>query len=668
MNWNIIHQPAFQKLVQALCLTLVHSLWQGLLVAMMAAAVLLSTRRSKPAWRYKLLALVMSLFVLGSVTTFGLILNSTETSAGSLNAYPMPWGEQSVFSDNADVVTIAMADMVTGSDWISHAIDFFSVHAQLIVTIWFIVFALKSLQAASGLYYLKRVTRSVSVPEMRWIVRFCELAERMRVHQNVELLESVQVAVPMVIGFLKPVVLVPLGMLANLPAGQVEAILLHELAHIRRRDYLVNLVQIFCENIFFFNPAILWISRLIREEREHCCDDLAIGVTQNKTSFIHALVSFQEYNQSRSAFEMAFSKKRNHLLDRIKRIVNNNNKPLEAMEKLFVTVSLAAAIALSAATTPEKSAVPGKVPVEQRRVPLPEMTEQRRIVRAKPDTLPKRKGVVEKTQIHAANVRTAHEGISTYHVTRNNKEYEIVQRNGKTVSLWVDDREIPESEYGKYQPEIDKLMEEIKIQHERAEKDREKAEEMRKEADIQRRHADKQREEADQQRRIAEKQRDEAGLQRILAQKQRDEADQVRLLAEKQREAADDMRKQADLMRLIAEKQRLAAGEQRAEAEVQRKKADEMRKEAEKDREVYMKLQEELIGELTTAGLVKDTESLSYKLGQDELIVNGVKQPADFHQKLKAKYLKDLGDKKPELFYNFKGKTGYSTSGMHYNR
>nr|WP_295925191.1 M56 family metallopeptidase [uncultured Dyadobacter sp.] len=666
MNWNIIHQPAFQKLVQALCLTLVHSLWQGLLAAIIAGAVLLSTRKSKPALRYKLLALVMSLFVIGSVSTFGLILNGA--GAGPQNTYPMPWGEQSVFSDEADVVTIAMAEITTGSHWIRHAVDFFSLHAQLIVTIWFIVFALKSLQAASGLYYLKKVTRSVSVPEMRWIVRFCELAGRMRVRQEVELLESIQVAVPMVIGFLKPVVLVPMGMLANLPAGQVEAILLHELAHIRRRDYLVNLVQIFCENIFFFNPAILWISGLIREEREHCCDDLAIGVTQNKTSFIHALVSFQEYNQSGSVFEMAFSKKRNHLLDRIKRIVNNNNKPLEAMEKLFVTVSLAAAIVLSAATTPEKPAVTAKVPDQQRRAPLAEVTQQPQIVHAKPDTLPRKKGVVEKTQIHSANVRTAREGISTYHVTRNNREYEIVQRNGKTVSLWVDNREIPESEYGKYQPEIDKLMEEIRIQHERAEKDREKAEEMRKEADIQRRHADKQREEADQQRQVAEKQREEANHQRVLAQKQRDDADQTRVLAEKQREAADDMRKQADQMRLVAEKQRLLAGEQRELAEVQRKKAEEMRKVAEKDREVYMKLQEGLIGELTDAGLVKDTESLSYKLGQDELIVNGVKQPSDFHQKLKAKYLKDLGGKKPEMFYNFKGRTGYSISGMSYDR
>jgi beta-lactamase regulating signal transducer with metallopeptidase domain len=85
-------------------------------------------------------------------------------------------------------------------------------------------------------------------------------------------------------------------MLTTLPASEIEAILLHELAHIRRRDYLVNLLQSFSDIIFFFNPAVLWLSSLIRDERENCCDDIAIGEVKNKKQFIHALLSFQEYN------------------------------------------------------------------------------------------------------------------------------------------------------------------------------------------------------------------------------------------------------------------------------------------------------------------------------------------------------------------------------------
>ncbi|SDD74665.1 Signal transducer regulating beta-lactamase production, contains metallopeptidase domain [Dyadobacter soli] len=684
MNWNIIDQPTAHEWVRAFCLTLVHSLWQGLIAAIVAGAILLCTRKSRPAFRYNMLALVMLLFVSAAVVTF--VLTMRDTAAVQEGARPASaivfsgeWIMQAAFQ-NAGNAAIA----ATETGWVMRIMAFFTEHAQVIVTVWFLIFALKSLLAASGLLYLRKVAQQVSTPEMKWIVRFYELAERMRISQEVELRESLQVAVPMVVGFLNPVVLVPLGMLANLPAAQVEAILLHELAHIRRRDYLINLVQIFCENVFFFNPAVWWISKLIREEREHCCDDLAIGVMQNKTSFIHALVSFQEYNQSRPAFEMAFSKKRNHLLDRIKRIVNNNNKPLDAMEKLFVTFSLAAAIALSAATAPEKPVkqslpmVPANRPVEK--ITLP---EQPAVPNSETDTLPRKKLKSGEMQVHSANIYSAQEGISTYNVTRNNKQYEIVKRNGKIISLFIDNQEITESDYAKHQLEIDKIMEEIKVQHELAEKQREQAEVQRKQAEKQRELAEKQREEAQEMRKMAEgqrqeaeKQREKANAMRLDAEKQREQAEQIRVSAnanrdelakvrqeaEKMREAADGMRKQAEQMRLDAEKQRELAAEQRAQAEVQRQKAEEMRKVAEKEREVYIKMQDDVIEELGNAGVIKDKHNLSFKLGDDELIVNGVKQPADLHLKLKNTYLKTDGGKKSEMYYNYNGRSGYSTT------
>ncbi|MCF0069056.1 M48 family metalloprotease [Dyadobacter sp. CY261] len=661
MNWNIIDQPATHLWIEALCLTLMHSLWQGLIAAILVGGILLSTRKSKPALRYNLLALVMFLFVSVAVLTFVLIIGQSEGASRTMAVFSREWVATAVLQNTGNAMSVAVE-----SDWMASIIHFFSRHAQVIVAVWFVIFALKSLQAASGLHYLNKVTRSVAEPQMKWIVRFYELAERMQIRGEIELRESAQVAVPMVIGFLKPVVLVPLGMLANLPAGQVEAILLHELAHIRRRDYLVNLLQIFCENVFFFNPAVLWVSKLIREQREHCCDDLAISVMQNKTSFIHALVSFQEYNQSRPAFEMAFSKKRNHLLDRIKRIVNNNNKPLDAMEKLFVTFSLAAAIALSAATAPEKAVKSRlmRVPGETQSIENILLPEGHEAVIPQSDTLPKKKLKSADMEIHSANVHSAREGVSTYSVTRNNKHYEIVQRNGKMISLWIDDQEIPQSEYGKYQPEIDKIMVEVKVQHERAEKEREKAEEMRIAADGQRREADKQREEAHAMRLEADKHREEANEIRVNTNSNRGEAEKLRVEANKHREAAEDMRKQADAMRLNAEKQRKEADNFRAEAEVHRKEAEVHRAHADKEREAYVKIQEGIINELSSAGLVKDKENLSYKLSNEDLIVNGEKQSADLHQKLKNKYLKDLGNKKFELMYNYRNQNGHIKTGV----
>lgn len=326
------------------------------------------------------------------------------------------------------------------------------------------------------------------------------------------------------------------------------------------------------------------------------------------------------------------------------------------MEKLFVTLSLAAAVALSAATAPEKPVQSKTLAVPRRQVQtntvyLPE--EQEPVI-YQPDTLPRKKSQISDTEIHSASVRSEREGISTYSVTRNNKHYEMVQRNGKMISLFIDDQEIAENDYGKYQSEIDKILADIKIQHERAEKEREKAEEMRILADGQRRLADKQREEAHALRLEAEKNREHAGDLRVNANKNRDEAEKLRVEADKRREAAEDMRKQADQMRV--------------EAEQHRKEAEVHRAHAEKDREAYIKIQEEIISELSSAGLAKDKENLSYKLSNDELIVNGAKQSADLHQKLKAKYLKDLGDKKFELMYNYRNQNGHIKTGIVHSR
>lgn len=633
MNWNWIDQPAAYQWVEALCLTFVHSLWQGLLAAVLAGGILLFSRKSMPAVRYNLLAGVMLLLMGSAVLTFALVLDVAGLSGSHDPILSGQGTVQAIVQQNVSVNLNGRTSLV------AELIGFFSRHAQLIVNLWFLVFAFKSLRAATGLVYLRQLSHAASAPEMRWIVRFYELAGRMQVRGEVDLAESARVTVPMVIGFLKPVVLVPLGMLASLPAGQVEAILLHELAHIRRRDYLVNLVQVFCENVFFFNPAVWWISRLIREEREHCCDDLAIGVMQNKTSFIHALVSFQEYNQSRPAFEIAFAKKRNHLLDRIKRIINNHNKPLDAMEKLFVTFSLAAALALSAATAPEKPSKPSMpekrpaLPSEPVSLPVPASPARPQAAPVLPDTLPKRKAA--DMEIHSAAITGRRQGISTYNVTRNNKQYEIVQRNGRMISLWVDDQEIAEADYGKYQSEIDQIMAEVKVQHERAEKERAKAEEMRKMAD--------------EQRHEAEKHREQAHEMRLNAARERVEAEKFRVEAEAHRAEADVHRKEAEV--------------HRKEAEEHRKEAEKQRAVAEKEREAFEKIQEGIIQELISAGVVKDRESLSYRLSADELVVNGTKQPAELHQKIKSKYVQQLGDQRFELLYNYSGNNGFIRTG-----
>ncbi len=125
-------------------------------------------------------------------------------------------------------------------------------------------------------------------------------------------------------------------MLAQLSADQVESILLHELAHISRRDYLFNLVQNIVDTLFFFNPALLWVSSLIRTERENCCDDVAIRETRSRRKLIEALVSFHEYQQTTQNYVLAFAGQPNGIVKRVERIVHKRNHSLNAGERLLL--------------------------------------------------------------------------------------------------------------------------------------------------------------------------------------------------------------------------------------------------------------------------------------------------------------------------------------------
>src|SRR5688500_19438873 len=118
-------------------------------------------------------------------------------------------------------------------------------------------------------------------------------------------------------------------MLSQLSPPQVETILLHELAHIRRRDFAMNLLQRFAECIFFFNPFIVWISSRIREEREACCDDIVMEHISNKRSYLEALVSFRQPDFMVQGHAMALGRN-NNLLNRVKRIITQENRKLNA--------------------------------------------------------------------------------------------------------------------------------------------------------------------------------------------------------------------------------------------------------------------------------------------------------------------------------------------------
>jgi GWxTD domain-containing protein len=158
----------------------------------------------------------------------------------------------------------------------------------------------------------------------------------------------------MVIGHFRPVILMPAGLLAGLPAGQIEAILLHELAHIRRYDYIVNVLQRSVEGLLFYHPAMWWISRVIRAEREHCCDDVVVATIGNAHEYAVALAALEQNRWS--GREPAVAATGGSLVKRIRRLLdpkgpNGAWSPVIAAGILMATAAAALA-AWQAAPTP----------------------------------------------------------------------------------------------------------------------------------------------------------------------------------------------------------------------------------------------------------------------------------------------------------------------------
>ncbi len=437
-------EPVLHHLIQAFHWTLIHSLWQGLILAICTGLVLFLTPQSKPALRYNLLTFLLGLFLMGGGLTFYLEYHGLNPPFESVSEVV----ESSVSYQLANHHSAYQSsDLITNT--LYTVLDFSSAHAPIIVLLWFTIFILKAIQATTGLFYINRLRhQGIQSATPLWQGKLNTLAARLHIEKHILLMESSKISVPTVVGFFKPMILVPIGFINHIPQDQVEAILLHELAHIRRHDLAINLFQNIAESIYFFNPAVLWISHLIREEREHCCDDIALEVLSNKNILVNALVGFQDYKLNDCREAVAFASKRNHLLDRIKRIMFNNNKQLDAMEKLFVTTSLLTVTVLFAAFSQDLPKTP--------QPPTPPNIEN-----IAPPTPP----VPPVEPVEPTNPPTPIHGLGnnrhTIHITRDNKRYEIDEVDGKLESLKINGISIPKKDLEKYDSEVQKIIDEV---------------------------------------------------------------------------------------------------------------------------------------------------------------------------------------------------------------
>jgi beta-lactamase regulating signal transducer with metallopeptidase domain len=307
--------------------TLTHFLWQGAVLGLVAFFILRVVRPSSASARYVVGVCVLAAMLLTPIATF---VSSSGHSASSRRASqttstPTPVAGAGLVTGaivaNLEANPAAVRELLppAGQPVINaDEAPMAPTWLPIVTAVWMFGVATLSLRMLGGWLLTqllaRRAVRVVS-GEIEHAAR--EMARRLRLTRRFRVLESAAVSVPTLVGWIRPVVLLPAAVLAGLSPAQLQAVIAHELAHIRRHDYLVNLLQTFVETLLFYHPAVWWVSAEIRAEREHCCDDLAVDVCGDRLVYVSALAELTAVE--RRSFALAATD--GSLVTRVRRIL-----------------------------------------------------------------------------------------------------------------------------------------------------------------------------------------------------------------------------------------------------------------------------------------------------------------------------------------------------------
>jgi len=345
-------------------LTLLHFVWQGAAVAGILWMVLRFVPSRRADIRYGLALVALAALCVCPLVTFVSLQGHVEPAVDFVASAGVSSVQQEVLILGGGAGAPVAAPVDRPLDLPSTA-----------TLVWAIGVFVLGVRLAAGLWRAHQVTRRriVDVPE-DWQVRLAVLAEELGIRRPVRLIASELLDAPATVGIWKAVVLVPCSFLSKLPEEMVEALLLHELAHIRRHDYLLNIVQTVVETVLFYHPATWWVSHVVRAERENCCDDIAVGATGDSASYAKALTMLEE----RRVMALAVSASGGHLMKRIRRIlsINTSAEPAPAARPAAIIVTimaLALAATVLANTGDKKPQDKGgpEVKVDREAKPLP---------------------------------------------------------------------------------------------------------------------------------------------------------------------------------------------------------------------------------------------------------------------------------------------------------
>lgn len=300
------------ELTRIAAMTILHSVWQGAALAAIAAVAMVLFRSAST--RYNIAVALLVCMVAAPAVTFYVL--HQEQGAQSLRFRSI---SQATVSGDAVTITVAQ-DLVERAAALQPTVVPASTdYLPLLVEAWLIGVLLLSLRPAAGFFALRRIRRQhAKAVSARLSERCLALQDRLGIARVIRFCECVTLEAPAVIGWLCPVVYLPLSAITGLSAAQLDAVIAHELAHIKRFDAFVNLFQIAAETLLFYHPAVWWLSKRIRTERENCCDDVAVAVCGDPASYAQALANMAEWQ---AAPVMAMALNSHPLAARVARIL-----------------------------------------------------------------------------------------------------------------------------------------------------------------------------------------------------------------------------------------------------------------------------------------------------------------------------------------------------------
>lgn len=329
-----------QIAIQSLGWALLHSLWQGLLVYCLLLCIYKVLPNASSRFKYNAAAIAL----LGTFAWFadtwleqwqmlkGATVTITEPTTGKIitqTIHTVPASTHGAYIEH----------------WIYNLLPWVENYFKWIVPLYLLGIFFLLLRFGYNFYSVNRLKRqTIEGIAPAWMQKLETWKIQYDINKQVKLLLTRHINVPMVIGILKPVILVPVATINHLGTDEMEAILLHELAHIKRNDYFSNIIQVFIETILFFNPFTWLISAQVRREREHCCDDFVVNHTTAPLPYAKALAALETYRQNTLA--MAATGNNHFLLHRIKRIMEMKNRNI-SYSQLLLTVLVATGLIAS---------------------------------------------------------------------------------------------------------------------------------------------------------------------------------------------------------------------------------------------------------------------------------------------------------------------------------